>query len=175
MGGSWTQTSFNDFIGQGGTIDPTTGAILTNPGNVTLETADVPYLKPEQLSSFEIGYNSIIGDDLLINMDYYHTSYTNFIGTQGVISKVATSRQGQQIDAGTPWTLYTNSPAKIKSDGFGLGLTYNLPNNYVVSGNYTYTTFSGEQPPGFQTSFNTPKNQFNIGFANAKLTNNFGF
>ena len=174
-GGSWTLPSYINFATQGGTIDPTTGAITSNPGNVTLETLDAPYIKPEQLSSFEIGYNSIIGGDLLIDLNYYHTSYTDFLGTANAISKVATEHQGQQINAGTFWLIAANSPSKIKSNGFGLGLTYNLPNNFVLTGNYTHTTFSGKQPEGFLTQFNTPKNRYNFGIENSKVTKYLGF
>ncbi len=174
-GGLWTQASFNDFASQGGTVDPTTGAILTNPGNVTLETLNVSYLKPEELTSFEIGYNTIISKSLLLDFNYYHNRYTNFMGQQRGVNKVATSHRGNQIDVGTAWSLYTNSPTQLKSDGLGLGITYNLPNNFVLNGNYTYTTFSGNQPDGFLTFFNTPKNRFNIGFSNNRLTKNLGF
>ena len=174
-GGSWTQTSYNDFVSQGGTINPTTGDVQSNPGNVTLETLNAPYIKPEQLTSFEIGYNSIIGNRLLIDVNYYHTTYTNFMGVLPAVNKIATIHQGQQIDAGTVWSLSANSPTKLKSDGFGFGLTYNLPNNFVLTGNYTHTTFSGEQPQGFLTQFNTPKNRYNIAIGNSKLTENLGF
>ncbi len=174
-GGAWTQASYNDFVTQGGSVDPTTGAILSNPGNVTLETLDVPYVKPEELTSFEIGYNSVIGGNVLIDLNYYHTTYSNFLGGVNAINKVSTTHQGQQVDAGTLWLLNANSPSKITSDGFGLSLTYNLPNNFVLTGNYTYTTLSGDQPAGFLTQFNTPKNRYNLGLANSKVTNNFGF
>jgi outer membrane receptor for ferrienterochelin and colicin len=174
-GGTWTESSFDEFISQGGTIDPSTGAVLTDPGNVTLETLDVPYLKPEELTSFEIGFNSIISKTLLIDLNYYHTTYTNFLGGVNGYSKEATTHRGEQIDAGTRWLLYANSPSKIKSDGVSLGATYNLPNNFVLTGNYTYTTFSGEQPEGFLTMFNTPKNRYNLGFSNNKLTEYLGF
>jgi outer membrane receptor protein involved in Fe transport len=174
-GGSYTISSYTDFASQGGTLDPTTGAILTNPGNVTLETANVPYLKPEELRSFEIGYNSIIGGVLLVDLNYYHTSYTNFLGDVFVASKTSTTHRGEQIDAGSIWALYTNSPSNLTSDGFGVELTYNLPNNFVVKGNYTYATVSGEQPDGFLVGFNTPRNRINLGFSNRKLTEKLGF
>lgn len=174
-GGSWTRSSYDDFVSQGGAIDPTTGTILSNPGNVSLETANIPFLKPEQLRSFEIGYNGIIAGRLLFDMNYYHTTYTNFIGNQFTVNKVSTSHQGQQIDAGRGWVLFANSPSTLKSYGFGLGLTYNLPNNFVLTGNYTYATFSGDQPEGFLTQFNTPKNSYNLGIGNRKLTKYLGF
>lgn len=174
-GGMWSQSSYDDFVSQGGTLDPTTGAIVSNPGNVTLETEDVSYLEPEQLKSFEIGYNTIIANKLLIDINYYHTSYTNFMGQTQAYSKVATQHRGQQLDAGTLWAAHTNSPSKLTSYGIGLGLTYNLPKNFVLTGNYTYTTFSGDLPEGFLTSFNTPKNRYVIGLGNPALTNRLGF
>lgn len=174
-GGSYTISSYSDFASQGGTLDPTTGAIVTNPGNVTLVTANVPYIKPEELKSFEIGYNSIIGGNLLVDLNYYHTSYTNFLGSAIVASKASTTHRGEQINAGSIWYLYANSPSKLTSDGFGIELTYNLPNNFVVKGNYTYATVSGEQPDGFLVGFNTPRNRINLGFSNRKLTEKLGF
>lgn len=142
-GGSYTIGSYIDFATKGGTFNPTTGAIITNPGNIRLQTANVPYLKLEELSSFEIGYNGIIGGNLLVDLNYYHTSYTNFIGQEIVVSKTSTTHRGEQIDAGSIWALNANSPAVLTSDGFGLELTYNLPKNFVAKGNYTYATFSG--------------------------------
>ncbi len=174
-GGLWTKASYEDFAAQGGTLDPTTGAILSNPGNVTLETENVSYLKPEQLKSFEIGYNILISGKLLIDVNYYHTWYTNFLGQIRAYSKAATDHRGQQIDAGTLWAPNANSPSELTSNGIGIGLTYNLPNNYVLTGNYNYATFSGEQPEGFLAQFNTPKNRFTLGLGNPRLTRRLGF
>ena len=174
-GGSWTIESYSDFVSQGGTLDPTTGEIITNPGNVTLETSNLSYVKPEQLESFEIGYNGVIEDRLLIDLNFYHTWYTDFLGQARVVNKVATSHQGQQIDAGTLWAPNVNSSSTLTSDGFGISLTYILPRNFVATGNYTYATFSGELPAGFITGFNTPKNRINLGISNAKLTKHLGF
>jgi outer membrane receptor for ferrienterochelin and colicin len=174
-GGAWTVNSYDNFFDNGGRLDETTGEIITNPGNITLETANVSYLKPEELSSIEIGYNIIIGGKLLIDFSYYNSTYKNFIGSIPVYSKTSTTHQGQQINAGTLWSLSTNSPSTIKSDGYGLGLTYNLPHNFVITGNYTHTTFSGEQPEGFLVQFNTPENRYNLGFGNSRLFEKLGF
>lgn len=174
-GGAWTPDSYTNFIDQGGKLDPVTGAILLNPGNVTLETANIPYLKPEQLWSFEVGYKGLIANNLLVDLNYYYTSYTNFVGTQSVYSKVSTMHQGKQVKAGEPWVLSANSPSTLTSYGIGLGLSYSLPKNFNLSGNYNFTTFSGQQAPGFLTSFNTPRNHFGLSLDNNNLIRNFGF
>jgi len=174
-GGSWTKESFDDFTNQGGTLDPTTGEILQNPGNVTLETANIPYTEPEQLWSYEIGYKAIITNKLLIDLNYYYTSYSNFLGAQQAANKVAIQHQGLQINAGTGWALFANSPYTLTSYGIGLGIRYSLPKNLALTGNYNYTDFSGQQDEDFISGFNTPKNRFAIGIGSAEVTKNIGF
>ena len=174
-GGAWTRDSYTLFLQGGGSLDPTTGAILTNPGNVTLETANIGYAKPEQQQTFEVGYKGLLAGDLLVDLNYYYSTYTDFLGGIPVYGKVSTTHQGKQVDAGRPWQLLSNSVNKLYSYGIGLGLTYNLPRNFVLNGNYNYTTFSGQLEPGFLTQFNTPENRFSIGLGNRKLVRNLGF
>jgi iron complex outermembrane recepter protein len=171
--GAWTQQSYAAYIAAGGTVDAN-GAV-TNPNDANLKTANLQYVKPEQMWSYEFGYKGVIANKLMIDLNYYYTSYKNFIGQQYVISKNPTTHQGATIDAGTPWYPYTNSPYTLTSYGIGFGLTYSLPKNYTVTGNYNYSTFTGQQTPDFQANFNTPKNKFNIGVGNRKLTKNIGF
>ncbi|MBS1508620.1 MAG: TonB-dependent receptor [Bacteroidetes bacterium] len=173
-GGAWTQASYNAFKAAGGTIDPSTGAITANPGNVTLETANVSYVKPEQLWSYEVGYKGVIATKLLVDLNYYYSSYTNFLGEQYVVSKTATTHQGSTINAGSLWYPYTNSPYTLTSQGVGLGLTYNLPKNFVLTGNYNYASFSGQTSSDFQANFNTPQNRYSVGLGNRKLMKNLG-
>ncbi len=173
-GGAYTQTSYNNFVKQGGVLDPNTGAV-TAGNSALLQTANVQYVKPEQLWSYEVGYKGVIISKLLVDLNYYYSSYTNFLGEQYVVSKASTLHQGKQINAGSLWYPYTNSPFTLTSYGIGAGLTYNLPRNFVVSGNYNYTTFSGQSTPDFQANFNTPTNRYNFGFANRKIAKNFGF
>ena len=158
-GGAYTYDSW--------TANQTSGAAL--------QTANISYIKPEQLWSYEAGYKGVIATKLLVDLNYYFTSYSDFIGNQFVVSKAATAQHGQTLPAGTLWAAYVNSPYKLKSQGVGLGLTYNLPRSFALTGNYNYATFSGTQSPDFQANFNTPKNRFSVGIGNRKLTKNLGF
>jgi outer membrane receptor protein involved in Fe transport len=176
-GGAWTQSSYNAFKAAGGTIDPNTGAVTSNPGNVTLQTANVAYVKPEQLWSYEVGYKGVIATKLLVDLNYYYSSYKDFLGEQYVVSKTATSHQSptNNIPAGSLWYPYTNSPYTLTSQGIGLGLAYNLPKNFVLNGNYNYATFSGQTSSDFQANFNTPQNRYSFGVGNRKVLPNLGF
>jgi outer membrane receptor protein involved in Fe transport len=173
-GGAYTQTSYDSLVKSGGSINSTTGAV-TNPANVKLNTANIGYVKPEQLWSYEVGYKGVIAAKLLIDLNYYYSSYTNFLGEQYVVSKLPTPHQGTQIGAGSLWYPYTNSPYTLTSQGIGLGLTYNLPKSFVLTGNYNYASFSGQTTPDFQANFNTPQNRYSVGLGNRKIVKNLGF
>ncbi len=175
-GGAYTYPSYQAFQASGGTIDPNTGA--TVGGNASLlQTANVGYVKPEQLQAYEVGYKGVIAKSLLVDLNYYYTSYTGFIGSQIIVSKAATSHQGKQINAGSLFSPYVNSTENVNSQGVGLGLTYNLPRNFVVNGSYNWATYTANENPSsdFRAGFNTPTNKYSIGVGNRKVAKNLGF
>lgn len=175
-GGSWTQASYNAFRSAGGTLDPTTGDPVNGDPSL-LVTANIPYVQPEKLSSFEIGYKGIISSQVLLDVNYYYSMYSDFIGGNIVASKESTTHQGNTLAPGTLFSLYSNSPQDISSQGIGVGITYNLSRNYTFSANYNYANFDiiGEVPDNFTSNFNTPENKFNVGLSNRKVARNLGF
>ncbi|PZR36865.1 MAG: TonB-dependent receptor [Azospira oryzae] len=173
-GGAYTQASYNDYRASGGTINATTGA-PTGGNSALLQTADIPYVTPEKLKSFEVGYKGLIATKLLIDLNGYYTSYQNFIGSQIIVSKNATTHQGKAVAAGTLYSPYVNSTENVTSYGVGVGLSYSLPRNFVLSGNYSYATFDANESPEFRAGFNTPQNKYNVGISNRKVTKNLGF
>lgn len=187
-GGAYTQTSYNNFINNPanpGSLDPTTGAVKTGDQNL-LQTANIGYVKPEQLQAFEIGYKGLITPKLLADVNYYYTSYKGFIGQQVIASKAATHQYGgyqgssvtgdpSQIDAGTLWAPSVNASQGVTSQGIGVGITYNLPKNFAINGNYNYAVYSANESGDFRAGFNTPKNRYSIGLSNRKVTKNIGF
>ncbi len=173
-GGSYTQSSYNAYVASGGRLDPATGATIG--GNAALlESTDFDYVQPEELKSFEIGYKGVIATTLLVDLNAYYTTYTDFIGGEIVVSKQPTTHQGTTLPAGTLFSPYTNSKEDVKSYGVGLGLTYNLPRNFVLNGNWNYATFDANEGPSFRANFNTPKNKFSVGIGNRKIMKNLGF
>jgi iron complex outermembrane recepter protein len=176
-GGSWTLSSFRTFQANGGTLDAN-GNVLTGDTSL-LTTTNVPYVQPEQLKAFEIGYKGIIANKLLVDLNGYYNMYSDFLGTDLVVAKSAVTQQGVTANpgaTGTIFSLYSNSPEDITSYGVGLGLTYNLPRNFTLSANYSYADFSVEETDReYNAGFNTPNNKFNVGVGNRKLTKNLGF
>jgi len=172
-GGAWTQSSYNAFRAAGGTLDPVTGAVLT--GNVSLlEEADVPYVQPEQLTTYEVGYKGQF-DKLFVDFNTYYNQYNDFIGGQIVAVKEGTSHQGVAVPAGSLYSLYSNIDQTITSYGVGLGVSYDLFKGYTINGNYNYATVDEDQNDENRAGFNTPNHKLNIGLSNRKLTKNIGF
>lgn len=173
-GGAYTQASYNAYRASGGSLNAADGAPVG--GNAALlATADFKYVQPEQQKSFEVGYKGLIADKLLVDLNYFNTVYTDFIGGQIVASKLPTTHQGKAVAPGTLYSPYTNSNRDVKSQGVGLGLTYSLPKNFVLNGNWNWAEFSADEDAEFRAGFNTPKNRLSVGVGNRKIAKNLGF
>ena len=173
-GGAWTRASYDAFRASGGSLNADGS---TNGGDPSLLVEDyVEYVKPEQLKAFEFGYKGLIGGNFLIDLNYYYTAYTNFLGGDDVAAKRATTHQGLPVAAGTIFSPYRNSDEDVTSSGIGLGLTYTI-RNYTITGNYNWATFDSSTGDGetFRAAFNTPENKIQVGIGNRKLTKNLGF
>ncbi len=141
------------------------------------ETVNLRYVQPEQLVAYEVGYKGLLGTSLLMDVNYYFNRYKDFLSQQTVYAKQATSHQGKPLPAGQAFRPYVNADEIIRSHGVGVGLTYNLPKGYMLSGNYSYATYRMDKAEGseFEPAFNTPEHRYTVNFGNRKVINNLGF
>ena len=156
-----------------------------------LRPANVDYVKPEQIKAFEIGYKGLtFSNKLLFDMNYYYSSYNNFILNSTVIqprnnrvvrNETNTGNEGVAFDVATssfqPYQLYTNATQNVAAQGASLGLTYSLPKGYTVSGNTNWNKLNlgANSDPDQVPGFNTPEWKFNLTFANREVYKNIGF
>ncbi|MBX2941205.1 MAG: TonB-dependent receptor [Cyclobacteriaceae bacterium] len=173
-GGAYTDASYAAYRASGGSLDPTTGATVGGDPS-KLITADIPYVAPESLQAYELGYKGVFNNKILIDLNGYYTEYQDFIGGQIVAAKNATSHQGNPLPAGTRFSLYNNATESVKSYGVGLGLTYSLPRNFTVNGNWSWAYYEANETADFRANFNTPRNKVSVGLANRKIAKNLGF
>ncbi len=166
---SYSLSSFNDFRDSGNAAD--------------LEIANPDIVKPEQVTSAEIGYRGKI-NKLVIDFSTYYNSYKDFISQRVVVAplygqvgdnslSVNALANGDSQRYGT----YTNSAADVNSYGASLGLTMKVLGNFDLEGSYTYTKldFDRSTDPDLQLNFNTPEHKFKASFGNTELFKNFGF
>ena len=167
----YTTSSVNAFLPPAGDMDPS-----------GLQTTYVEAVKPEQLQSVEIGYNTIINNKIYLDLSAYYNRYTDFIGYVAATqpnSGVAGEQSGvDDLLSGNfqKYSIATNSSTDIDSYGAGMGVNYYFWKNARAYFNYTYsnidsTGIDDQIIPGF----NTPKHKINIGVAGEKLVRNFGF
>ncbi len=172
-----------------GGLQPLIDRYKLNDGRTTIfgtTTAFAPgEFKPERVLTFEVGYKGLIGQKLLVDAYYYNSTLRNFISGVVLGSPNVVSGTGGQV----PISMPINYGKDIAYQGFGLGLEYALPSNFLLSGNLSNNTlnaggvglFSSEKninvlEDGTQIGFNTPKYRFNAGFANRNIRNSgWGF
>ncbi|WP_435136329.1 TonB-dependent receptor [Formosa sp. A9] len=145
--------------------------------------SDVDIVKPERVSSFEIGYRGKL-DHTIIDLSVYYNSYTDFISNEtvlvpfyGTVGDNSLSLAALQNGDYKAYQTYTNSDADVNAYGASVQASTKVFGDYDLSANYTYSKqdFDQAKYPDFRTSFNTPEHKVKVGFGNTDLFTNFGF
>lgn len=148
-----------------------------------LEVANPDIIKPEQVTSAEVGYRGKF-NNIVIDVNAYYNKYKDFISQEVVVApyygtvgdgslSVASISNGDY----QAYSTYTNSEADVNSYGASIGMSTKILGNFDLSGNYTYAKLDFDQAkhPDFATNFNTPEHKFKASFGHTELFKNFGF
>ena len=157
---------------------------LAATGNpAVLEIANPDLVKPEQVSSVEVGYRGKFSR-VIVDFNAYYNDYKDFISQEVVISPYYGTVGDNSLSVAAianddyqAYSTYTNSPVSVKSYGASLGLSTKIFGDFDLSGSYTYAKldFDRDTYPDFTTNFNTPEHKFKASFGNDNLFDNFGF
>ena len=159
------------------------GALSATGNPAVLEAANPDVVKPEQVTSVEVGYRGKFGK-LIVDFSAYHNTYEDFISQETVIAPLYGTVGDNALSVAAiangdfqAYSTYTNSQAAVKSYGASLGLSTKVFGNFDLSGSYTYAKldFDRETYPDFTTNFNTPEHKFKASFGNTEVFENFGF
>lgn len=163
-------------------------AASANPAD--LKVANIGLVKPEQVQAFEVGYRSVVQNDLSVDLNAYYNIYNDFMNTARVISPyygtvgtdsanpaVQQSYQALAFGDRRVYQVYTNTTAQVSSLGFGVGLSKKVYKDFELGVNYNYAQFDFNQAddPSFIAGFNTPKHRIKASLGNAKVIENLGF
>ncbi|WP_435413454.1 TonB-dependent receptor [Psychroserpens mesophilus] len=161
------------------------------------------YVKPERVSSFELGYRGKI-KNFIIDASAYYNSYNDFLANESVVaplygnvsnfnltgydpnnpaSVAGLNSDTQQILAALDngdvnvYQTYTNSEESVNSYGAALAISTKVFNGFDLGLNYTYAhlDFDVKSNPDFRTGFNTADHKVKASFGNTELFKNFGF
>ncbi|MBW4361127.1 TonB-dependent receptor [Flavobacterium taihuense] len=170
-------------------------ALSANPSDIAgaaalLKAANIQLVRPEEVKAYELGYRTVINNDLSVDINGYYNQYNNFLNTSrvagvyyGDVNKTfnpleplspvyALARGDRRI-----YQVYSNTTADVASLGFGVGLSKKVYKDFELGVNYNYSQldFDQSEDPGFVTGFNTPKHRVKASLGNTRLFKNFGF
>ena len=196
LGNSYTQASVINFNAAAAAQGSTDAAALANRN--LLQVADLPPARPEQITSYEIGYKGVWFDNkVFFDIDAYTNKYNGFLGqvqvyvpngtTVGTDAAVeamldanrdpTTATSTNAASAGqSRYRVYTNAKNTYNNYGSSVGLTYNFYKKFTVSGNASLNKMDAQSSSDiFVTGFNTPRLSTNLSFGNREIIKNLGF
>lgn len=139
---------------------------------------NIPFVEPEQVTSFEFGYKGMITPQLFLDVSYNRNTYQNFIGinfANAVVYIPGLLGNPDPTIADGIYFFYQNLDGTFTTQGITAGTNFTFGKGFTASANYTWTSLVDELPVGFVPSFNTPEHKVNITFGNRKLTDKLGF
>lgn len=135
----------------------------------TIAQVNVGTLKPESISSFEIGYKGLVNQGkLLFDVYGYFGQYKDFLGR--II--VAQNKLGNPISVadtnttGNKYSIPVNTTDKVKTYGYGFSIDYRLPKNFTIGFNAASDVLQ-DVPANFVAYFNAPKYKINANVGNS--------
>ena len=138
-----------------------------------MEIANPSIVKPEQVSSYEVGYRGKV-EGFVIDASAYFNQYQDFLTTVDVVAPFYGDVQLSQNVPGTDipqaiaalggsdfqaYRAYTNTDADVNSYGAAIGVSTKVLGGFDLSANYTFAKldFDRKANPDFQTNFNSDR------------------
>ncbi len=138
----------------------------------TLEYFNIDAIRPEKVTTFEIGARTSLFNSLFVDLGYYRNSYQHFLGYQlGVTTELDLASPPPVFPENTIVYRYSaNSKTKVNTQGFSIGLNYYLSSVITLNGNYSYNelTKADEDDP-IIPAYNTPKHKYNLGISGRNI------
>ena len=159
------------------------------PSPDSLRFFSVDPIQPEKAKSAEIGYRSTLFDKIYLDINYYYSHYTDFIGYKiGAKYDTIGNNNTEAYEISLPsiqaYRMAANAKNMVTTQGASVGLNYYFHTNYSIYGNYSWNRLNekGTEDP-IIPAYNTPENKYNIGIIGRninlseknKYLRNFGF
>jgi iron complex outermembrane receptor protein len=170
--------------------DSATGGSAANAAANALVPTTLKPLRPERVTSFELGYRSEIANRVLIDISGYYSIYKHFIGftrvatpnNDSISNGVAGEESGvNNILTGiyTPYQMWVNTEKTVPSWGAVVSVSVYAGKGITPYVNYTYADLDEGNINNSGTTvlagFNTPRHKFNIGINGNKVWKGLGF
>ncbi len=136
----------------------------------SLNFFSVKPIQPEKAKSIEIGYRSIINNKIYLDLNYYYSRYTDFIGYKigakfnTSIDDTVTGAYEIALPSIKVYRMAANANNPVTTQGASFGINYYIHPNYSINGNYSWNKLNkeGTEDP-IIPAYNTPENKYNLG------------
>ena len=149
-----------------------------------LRTLPMEGIKPERVSSFEVGTRHLIAERLFIDIDYAYSRFTDFLGAINFIGPKRYLQPDGRYYIGqlTPdsvarrsyasYRRYYNSPSVVYTHHLSVAVQYTLTRNFFLNANFTYAEIILSPEAKIDrliAQFNTPKYKAGASFSGREL------
>jgi hypothetical protein len=127
-------------------------------------------IKPQSVNAFELGYASLIGKRVLIDVLGYFSIWENFIGYADVANTPGTQDPAAFKDHSTyvQYNIAFNGGQTVNTYGWAASASIDLSHNYLFKVNY-YSDYLVNKNSSQINNFNTPHYHINAEFGNGGL------
>jgi hypothetical protein len=134
-----------------------------------LEYFNIDRIRPEKVRTLELGYRGTWFENTYVDLGYYYSVYTDFIGYVIGLSADFNEVNGFPEGGIQAYRVAANAQETVSTQGFNIGANYFFRRT-TFSANYSWNQLiSGEDDP-IIPAFNTPRNKFNVGISARELT-----
>ncbi len=130
-----------------------------------LKYFNVNPVKPEKVKTIETGYRATLFNNLFLDVNYYFSFYTDFIGYKiGAKLVFQDPPFTNRLKSYTVYRIASNANDLVITQGGSIGFNYYFKKFYAFTANYSYNYLDrqGSDDP-LIPAFNTPVNKFNLG------------
>ena len=140
----------------------------------TLKYFSIDPIQSEKAKSVEIGYRTTLFDKIYVDMNYYYSYYTDFIGYNigAKFNLAEDTLLGKRIadQSVSIYRISANSKNTVRTQGASIGINYYFHSNYSLNGNYSWNKLNLEViDDPIVPAYNTPENKFNLSLTGKNL------
>lgn len=128
-----------------------------------LQYFDTPPVRPERVRTIEFGYKGTLAENkIFIDANYYFSWYRDFLGfrlgVDATFDDVLPFPINRQV-----FRVSANSPDRVTTQGFSIGLNYYFNTKFLFGGNYSWNVLDRRgSDDEIIPAFNTPEHKFNL-------------
>jgi len=129
-------------------------------------------IMPQSVDAFELGWSSLIGGCVLVDVLGYYSTWKNFIGYTNVANTPGTDDVNAFKDHSTyvQYNIAYNGAEKVNTYGYAASVSVDLSHNFLAKVNFS-SDFLKNRNNSQINNFNTPNYKFNIDFGNEGFGN----